>query len=82
MVPPFYLYEGDALDFSWMRELCPGFGELRRQAYNERLGEVAMTDLLKTAPQRAHRCRLKPSRLRPARAETAASARLPRTAKP
>eukprot|EP00908_Phaeocystis_cordata_P027405 Transcript_9970.p2 GENE.Transcript_9970~~Transcript_9970.p2 ORF type:complete len:457 (-),score=156.64 Transcript_9970:30-1400(-) len=55
MVPPFYLYEGDALDFSWMRELCPGFGELRRQAYNERLGEVAMTDLLKTAPQRTRR---------------------------
>ena len=40
-VPPFYIYEHPALDFSWMRERCAAFDQLRRQAYNERLGEVA-----------------------------------------
>ena len=54
-VPPFYVYEHPALDFSWMRESCADFDQLRRQAYNERLGEVAMTDLLKRAPQRTWR---------------------------
>ena len=54
-VPPFYVYEHPALDFSWMRESCADFAQLRRQAYNERLGEVAMTDLLKRAPQRTWR---------------------------
>ena len=47
-VPPFYIYEHPALDFSWMRESCAAFDQLRRQAYNERLGEVAMADLLPT----------------------------------
>ena len=47
-VPPFYIYEHPALDFSWMRESCAAFDQLRRQAYNERLGEVAMADLLLT----------------------------------
>ena len=54
-VPPFYIYEHPALDFSWMRERCAAFDQLRRQAYNERLGEVAMTELLKRAPQRTWR---------------------------
>lgn len=53
-VPPFYIYEHPALDFSWMRR-CAAFDQLRRQAYNERLGEVAMTELLKQAPQRTWR---------------------------
>ena len=39
-VPRFYMYTGDALDFSWMASACPGFETLRRTAYNERLGEV------------------------------------------
>ena len=42
-VPPFYIYEHPALDFSWMRDRCAAFAQLRRQAYNERLGEVPMT---------------------------------------
>ena len=47
----FFMYEGMDLDQSWLRH-CPGFDDMQRSAYNERLGEVYLRDALVQHPWR------------------------------